>query len=1232
MKRVWSLPNQSDWGGESGIRRVVEAYVKHLPAFGWEVVTSPNDLLDIVAVHAGLRAPVCHVAHCHGLYWTSDYHAAAWEWDANRRVVEMCRVARTVTVPSEWVAEAFRRDMHINPVVLGHGLDLKEWGEPSERHDGFILWNKNRAGDVCDPLPVGVLARAFPQNRFVTTFKPPGDFHNLKTIGTQDHATMMDVVKHAAVYLATTKETFGIGILEAMACFPAGTNVEAKEVLYSHERRYTGTIVSIKTKRTTIRTTAEHPFWTTQGWVHAKDLTRKHLLCYIGSYGRQEKVHSGAIEEVVAALQNPHSGRNCAYVGNDAKGDRGGSARSWGQQALWGHHQATSDQSFPKAVSIHRRHSGRGRDDNYQAQCQETEANRSDLQHIHGIDGLVAFGDSSTRCRFVRNDKPEIWPRSMLHIADCRPDESSVLQGTLASSGYQTAAHDLACGVGGIASPTMQERSILPAPPGDHETTEGYEYQAIEEIVLSEVTNLPIYDFTTASNTYLAEGYLVHNSGVPVLGYAHGGILEMVEHGINGYLARPKDEQDLIAGLAWCLKHRDSAGANGRTMVEQFTWERQVEKLAKVYDEASLVPLPKCAIVIPSYNYAGPLHTALRSACEQDYPLLTHIIVVDDGSPDGGATETVVRDWMTKDARIGYVRQENQGVAFARNHGIEVAWKADCKYVACLDADDWLDKRFISTCVNALEGDPSLGIAYTGLHFHKPDGSQGISPWPTKWDYNAQLQRRNQIPTACVFRTKMWRRLGGYRQRYAPLGAGAEDAEFWLRSGAYGFKAAKVSEEGLFHYSWMTGGVTGNKDYREVDWLAWHPWAGSKGDGKHPFASYAKPKSHSHPVRQYDEPLVTVVVPVGPGHQKYLWDALDSLEGQTFRRWEAVVVMDNKEDVEAKLLDAFPWVRWGRSGGKGAGAARNEGARLARGSFLLFLDADDYLLPLCIETMLEAWRVDNAIPYTDYLGKATIDDVSKLAKDLQARVYFHNPKTHEALIGYKAQDFDCEQALRQPEQPWPFIWCNVTCLVPKGWHEDVGGFDEAMSSWEDVEYHWRLARKGRCYVRIPEELMVYRFSTGTRRQEGLQHHQSIVEYIRRKWGSEEPVGCGCGGNGRSQVQRSQAENVPLILAVPRTPGGSAPMTDAEFVLAKYTHPNRGEHAVIGTSTRTKYGFRGGGEIFLVHKDDVEAQPHLFEVIDQKPTPVPEVPRVEPPAPEAVVHVVAAPKRKVKAKV
>ena len=150
----------------------------------------------------------------------------------------------------------------------------------------------------------------------------------------------------------------------------------------------------------------------------------------------------------------------------------------------------------------------------------------------------------------------------------------------------------------------------------------------------------------------------------------------------------------------------------------------------------------------------------------------------------------------------------------------------------------------------------------------------------------------------------------------------------------------------------MSGRVSGNPEYKEVDWLDWHPWV---KDAKHPFFSLASPRSLSHPARQYDEPVVSVIIPVGPGHENYLIDALDSLEAQTFRQWEAIVVNDSDEEIDDKLKEAYPYVRWYWNGENlGAGSARNIGAEKARGPFLLFLDADDYLESSCLELMLEA--------------------------------------------------------------------------------------------------------------------------------------------------------------------------------------------------------------------------------------------------------------------------------------
>jgi len=394
-------------------------------------------------------------------------------------------------------------------------------------------------------------------------------------------------------------------------------------------------------------------------------------------------------------------------------------------------------------------------------------------------------------------------------------------------------------------------------------------------------------------------------AGVPVLGYNKGGNVDLIQHGVNGYLAT--DFDDLVEGLIYCLDHRQTLGDNGREMAKAWTWPERIEKVAQVYFLAAQPQPPTVSVIIPVYNKTIEQLKRAIDSCLAQILKPEKIVVVNDGSNNTPEIENFLSG-NYDNQNVLYIYQENQGVAIARNNGIA---QVESKYASCLDADDWIEPTFLMSCVNPLEADRSLGIAYTSLRWHQADGKTGISQWPGEWNFDKQIDykaRQNQVPTCCVFRREMWQRLGGYRQRYAPKGAGAEDAEFWTRSGAYGFKAAKVTDEPLFNYS--AGGAT-SQNYQEPDWLAWHPWT---KDAIHPFASYATPKKQSHPVRQYDEPLISVIIPVGPGHENQAINALDSLEAQTFRRWEAIVVDDTDTtgwyQKDYDILSAYPYIKY----------------------------------------------------------------------------------------------------------------------------------------------------------------------------------------------------------------------------------------------------------------------------------------------------------------------------------
>ena len=76
---------------------------------------------------------------------------------------------------------------------------------------------------------------------------------------------------------------------------------------------------------------------------------------------------------------------------------------------------------------------------------------------------------------------------------------------------------------------------------------------------------------------------------------------------------------------------------------------------------------PKISIVIPAYKAANYLAEAIDSALAQTYPNV-EIIVVNDGSPDDGATAAVARSYGDK---IRYFEKENGGSSSALNVGIK---------------------------------------------------------------------------------------------------------------------------------------------------------------------------------------------------------------------------------------------------------------------------------------------------------------------------------------------------------------------------------------------------------------------------------------------------------------------------------------------------------------------------------------------------------------------------------
>ncbi len=123
---------------------------------------------------------------------------------------------------------------------------------------------------------------------------------------------------------------------------------------------------------------------------------------------------------------------------------------------------------------------------------------------------------------------------------------------------------------------------------------------------------------------------------------------------------------------------------------------------------------PSISVVIPLYNKAGRIGRALKSVFAQSL-LPLEVIVVDDGSTDGGAAE--VEAMASSLVRV--VRQPNAGVSAARNLGAQLA---QGEFIALLDADDWWDEGFLRHIAAMIVRHPGCGIYCTGYRIHRPEG------------------------------------------------------------------------------------------------------------------------------------------------------------------------------------------------------------------------------------------------------------------------------------------------------------------------------------------------------------------------------------------------------------------------------------------------------------------------------------------------------------------------------
>lgn len=185
--------------------------------------------------------------------------------------------------------------------------------------------------------------------------------------------------------------------------------------------------------------------------------------------------------------------------------------------------------------------------------------------------------------------------------------------------------------------------------------------------------------------------------------------------------------------------------------------------------------IPVVSVVMPAYNAAGTLRTAVRSLQDQSVPDW-ELIIIDDGSTDD--TAGVAEEIALGDQRIWVLRQDNKGVSAARNLGID---GARGEWVSFLDADDWLLPGALRRLLDAAGArDASAGRSLLVSQFERSlDFETGPAPTlePGACIGLSELLTANRFqPAASLVRREL---LHGVR--FDTALTAAEDWDFWLR-------------------------------------------------------------------------------------------------------------------------------------------------------------------------------------------------------------------------------------------------------------------------------------------------------------------------------------------------------------------------------------------------------------------------------------------------------------------
>ncbi|MFH1412400.1 MAG: glycosyltransferase [Candidatus Omnitrophota bacterium] len=182
---------------------------------------------------------------------------------------------------------------------------------------------------------------------------------------------------------------------------------------------------------------------------------------------------------------------------------------------------------------------------------------------------------------------------------------------------------------------------------------------------------------------------------------------------------------------------------------------------------------PMFSVIIPSFNRAPMLKTAVGSALGQTFKDM-EVIVIDDGSTDG--TAALLNAY--EDDRFSFISTGNRGVSSSRNLGLKISKGA---YIAFLDSDDRWTENKLELAARYIELFPDISIFHTEEIWHK---NGFVLKQLKKHKKPSGHVYRDALPLCCigmstvVIKRSVFDDIGVFDETFEAC----EDYDLWLRA------------------------------------------------------------------------------------------------------------------------------------------------------------------------------------------------------------------------------------------------------------------------------------------------------------------------------------------------------------------------------------------------------------------------------------------------------------------